>query len=520
MTTFSSAARPRVVIGRGLPGSRGREEAPVSSAWGGSDLSGGSQPVEQSLAQLLERSQSQVMVLRRALDEAATMERSAISRNAEMHQRLEQSRRFGAEFDKRLEDAARAAGALPQAAAALKGLEALIAEMRRIQTGAEQRFAEQVAKAQRETELSLGERFERTHHELKARCQEFEKAFDAELDNAAERLRGIVEGYERRLVDQEHRFEERLGELASRIAESEGKVEHAHQRVADHISGAWGTIETRLKSEHDRLSADIDRKGAGVQARLSLILDSAAERVDILETQGARLSGEIEARARVMCDRASKVLGFNVSSERGEELPERGEKPGSVLSALEKLRDALHDSDSAAIRLSALVERATEMSGRVSTAAEEARSLVGEREAEIARVRAAVDQGLERLAQFEASLNDAGTRHAASVDELNRVREAMTTARQDLEAMAAASAFHAEQVREHESRLDEARRQADASAENARVRARALDRAMEEVTAQAGELVSMARDVSTLIERAKATRESVAGEPQGTVAAA
>lgn len=517
MTTFSSAARPRVVLGRGIKSSLSGREGNRGEAGGlDANFAFESQPaVEQTLSELLDRARSQVLLLRRALDEAATLERGSITRAADLTQRLELGKRMGAEFDQRLEAAHKAAGVLPQAASALRGLEALVEQMRAMQSGAEQRFAAQVAEAQARVERSLMDELEKTRSQMRVRCEEFAGAFRGELDGASERLRGVVDEYEQRLRDQEERFETRLRDMSARIAESEGNVENAHQRLADHIAGAWGGIEKRLLVESDRLSSEIDRKSAGVQARLSLILDSAAERVDILDSQGSRLSGDIEGRVQSMCDRAARLLGLSTLSASGEPVVE-GDEPrqGSLLAALDEARVVLSTADGAATRLSLLVQRADEATQRARETLENAQVVAATREGEAERVERTIQQGLEQLKMFEQSLGSAAERHQAGLEELQRVREMTSTAREDLQAMAAAASFHAEQVREQEARLDEARRRAEASAAEATSRAAALDRAMEQVTNQAAELVAMARDVSVLVDKARQSRDGQAGESE------
>jgi chromosome segregation ATPase len=482
MTTFSSAARPRVVVSRSPAARAGAastiEPRPAIAA-------------DVPLGDLIDRSQAQVVVLRRALEEAMNVERAAAGQAEQLHQRLEQGRRFAAEFDQRLSAASKAAGVLEAAAHTLRGLEHLIAQMRELQSGADQRFALAIERAREDSEAALAAKFEESLH----------------------RAQGAVDRYEERFQEQERRFTARLEALESRVSESAGNVDNAHARVAQHIADAWTGIERRLKSEHDSLLSQLDRAAASSQARVSLILDSASERVSIMESQGQRLSVDIAQRVDGMCDQAARVLGMDPRTPHLT--PIAGVSSSSLLGALEHAREALKNSDAAAIRLSALLGRADESHARVTAATQLAQGVAFDREEDAARIRRTIDQGLEKLTGYEASLSTATEQHAKALAEMTQVRDALSTAREDLERMASAAQYHADTVRENESRLSTARAQADLSAETARVRAEALDRAMQQVTLQAEALVGLAKDVGTLLGQAEAMKSQLANGESG-----
>lgn len=477
MTAFSSSARPRTVVARSSkPGANGQ---------GGIDLALVTPALPPTLASdvplssLIERSQSQVVVLRRTLQEASTLEQAAAEQTRQLHQRLEQGRRFTSEFDQRLNAASKAAGVLDSAAQTLRGLEQLIANMRELQNGAADRFAHAVEQARVQAENALLAKF----------------------GESLQRAQGAVDQYEERLREQEQRFQTRLNELEARINDSSDKVEHAHSRVAQHIAEAWTGIERRLKTEHESLLSQLDRSAAASQARVSLILDSASDRISIMESQGQRLAVDIAQRVDVLCEQATRVLGMD---PRREHLtPPEGPEKTSLLGAAEHARATLKESDAAAIRLSALLSRADEVGNRVTQATQLAQGVAFDREEDAARIRRTIDQGLEQLSTFETALTRATDQHTRAISEMTQVRDALSTAREDLERMASAAQYHAESVRENEARLSEARTQADISAETARVRAETLDRAMQEVSLQAAALVELAKDVGALMGQAQ-----------------
>lgn len=483
MTTFSSSARPRVVV------TRAPKPAPAADASAGiADLL----PAVASdvpLGALIDRSQAQVVVLRRALEEAMSVERAAASQAQQLQQRLEQGKRFASEFDQRLTAASKAAGVLETAAQTLRGLENLIAQMRELQSGAEQRFMQAIDRAREQAEAALSAKFE----------------------DALQRAEGAVERYEERFQEQEQRFAARLEALETRVNDSADKVEHAHSRVAQHIADAWNGIERRLKTEHDQLLSQLDRAAAASQARVSLILDSAAERVNIMESQGQRLSVDIAGRVDAMCEQASRVLGLD---PRQPHLAEHDTPPRtSLLGALSAAEEKLHDTNSAATRLSVLLSRADEIGNRVTQATQLAQGVAFDREEDASRIRRTIDQGVEQLSTYEAALARAADQHARALSEMTQVRDALSTAREDLERMAAAAQYHADSVRDNESRLSAARAQADLSAETARVRAETLDRAMQQVTLQAEALVGLAKDVGTLLGQAQALKSTMTADP-------
>lgn len=489
MTTFSSA-RPRVVVPRSAgPRPRATQlsiEEMINA--GSADAMGGvGSGTMGGLGELVERSHSQVIVLRRALQEAAELEQAAGAKSTELHQRLEQGKRFVTDFDQRLSAAAKASVVLDAAAQALRGLEQLLGQLRAVQTSAQQAFSEQL-------ELSLTG----IQSKLDEAQQHVQTQFDEHVEDVVAQMSAKLRACEDRMAEQERRFEERLNQMQAKIDDTTGKVDHAHQRVADQIAASWSGIEKQIGELHDRMSADLDRGVASAQARVSIVLDSAAERVNIMESQGERLAGEIADRVEQMCRQGVRVLGIDPRTGSADQAPDN-----SLMGVLEASREMISASDAAAIRLGAILGRADDAVTQVNSAVVAAEQISTDRLGDTERIAQAIDQGVRKLAEFEAALLQATTRHQSSLSELTKVRDALGTARADLEAMATAAQYHAQSVRENEERLDAARRMADTSAETARVRAESLDRAMTQVTQQAEAMVELARDVASLVARAQ-----------------
>jgi hypothetical protein len=115
-------------------------------------------------------------------------------------------------------------------------------------------------------------------------------------------------------------------------------------RLNDHMR----EIESRLAAHMQRVDAmlaTVDRRAAAAQARLTLAADGADERLASLERRAADLGGPMLDDFESLFRCAQKLLG-------------RADDPGSLAAAVRQAEQSVADCNDAAVRLSAMVERA------------------------------------------------------------------------------------------------------------------------------------------------------------------
>lgn len=389
------------------------------------------------LSDMVDRASAQLVILRRTLDEASRVAQTTRQQSAEIARRLEQGRGFTAEFDLRLASANESAGLLGKAVETLRGLEQLASQIRGMSSALEERMS--------------------------ARLQEQEAAF------------------ERRLIALSAQCEERLTQVQNR------------QATIDHEIAEMGRgIDRSLKLESDRLSAEIDRRSAQVQARVSLMLDSASDRVQTMEAQVERLGGVVTERVNTLCQQAAFVLGNDPRN------PTQGEpKAGSLSERLLALDEKLRHADDATLRLSATLSQSAIAVERTDTARAAVEALVPTIDTSAERASAASEAANARLQQFSASLERAEAQHAEALERMASADRSLTTLREDLTTMSSAVGYHITQAKEAQNSLAELCERASAGA-------RTLESGLEQVTLQASELVGLARDAAGLIAQAQA----------------
>lgn len=533
MTTLSTAARPRVIVARTGGAKAGATGVRAGS---GADASGldRAAPIaprrDLALADLLDRAGAHLTVLRSTLDEAARLERSAGARADELAGRLDQCARFVGEFDQRLASAGRAAASVEQAGVALRELERVLGAVRTLNETAEQRFAERLNAACATIESRLEQELGAALARALEKASGLEARFAATVDTLEQKARlqqvdAMLEeqrtAYERALNDQRARFETRLAELEARLEETTQRVERSHHTLGEHAAKAWSGIERRISERAETLSARLDRETAAAHARAAVVLDSTSDRLGVLERQAAHLAGDITRRADDLCVRAERLLGLDPRT--GEPNPDADAR--TLAGALRQANETLDRAERVHTALQAGAADADEHRHMLASAAAQAQTAADAHRDQFDRLEAAIDQARARMDSFGPRLSHAERLCADAERSMTEARERMSTVRDDLDTVAAAARYHVDQVQAATTRLrgaiEDAERAADgarAEGENARVRAEALQRAMDEVTGQARALVELARDVGALVQRGASPGKDEGGEAPVRVA--
>lgn len=440
--------------------------APVASTWGSAPPAGGvvaSTPHPAALRDLADRAGVQVALLRATLDEAIRLERAMDAKSDDLARRLEQAGRFEREMDRRLEAAGRSVGVLDHAAAALTGLERVIAELRGTQAGAEEAFGRELAAQEAR---------------FRQRLAEQESRIDRLIEQHAEAVGA-------RLQEQTEAFAARLAEVSDQAASSLAEAQANADSARDEAARAATAVESRLGAEADRLSAALDRQAAQVQARVAVAMDDAAERIADLERTAASAGVTASQRLEAECDRAASVLGYDPRRAWAGGEPEVSPRRDSLADLVERAESAAKAAEDALLRVNVATERAGESRARLESAIEQAG------DARTGR------QVLEEIAEAEHRL---------------------TALRDDLESAASSVRYNLSQAQQAEGILAK-------TIDRARDKVHSLDHAMDQVTEQAGSMVQVARDVAALVLKAEQTREALGAEvaaaedrPAGAVA--
>lgn len=417
--------------------------APVADGWSAEPPRGDEHA---TLAELSSRAAIQIAALRTALDEAARLDRAAGSRAVELAQRLEQGARFEREMDRRLEAAGRAGQVLDQAAGALVGLEQVIAQLQSARTGAEEALRRQLDGLHARFEQRLADVEARAAARLEQHTRAMEATLAQHIEAIAARLNDVSDQASRSLE---------AARAASDTAESEAR------RLAVHL-------EQGVRTEADRLDALLQRNVAAAQARVQVLLDGAAQRLEELERTATRVGATSTERLEKACDRAAAVLGYDPRCHWADESVTRPAQ-NSLADLTQRAETAAHDADQAVIRLGVATDRAGEAEARMT-------------------------QAIERIGE----LKSAETLLAQTAEAEQR----LTALCDDLESTATSVRFNLSQAQEAELILGK-------TIDRARDKVQGLDRAMDQVTEQAQSMVSVARDVAGLVMKAEQARTAL-----------
>lgn len=417
------------------------------------------------LVDMIDRASTQLVILRRAIDEATSADRIVRRHNAELAQRLQQGQRFSAEMDERLAAAGKAASVLERAGATLKALEAVVEQMRAahesVSRGLEQRLARQRA-------------------EIERTMADQQQAFAARLNLAQQE-------FEQRMAAMSQRFEEIMSH-AGRTAED------ARNEFAARIERQRTDIDAQV----EQACASADRHAAQVQARVSLVLDGATDRLNLLEQQGERIGISAQQHIDDLCAKAAGVLGHDPRSDFAT--PPRS---GSLAHAVARAEEIVQHVDDSAIRIGAMRTSAESIMSQLSetirqaeVACEGVAPKLNEMQTRVSAAMAASEAARADLASAATALQAAGERCEANSTLLSRQRE-------DLASMSEAGRYHVEQARTAQQSLERAITTADE-------RASGLTAAMGEITAQAENMVQLARDAAAVIAKANAPQPTPA----------
>lgn len=418
--------------------------APVADGWSLDPVTGHEQT---SLAELSSRAAIQIASLRTSIDEAMRLDRAAGNRAMELAQRLEQGVRFEREMDRRLEAAGRASQVLDHAATALTGLEQVIVELQSARGGAE----------------------ESLRRELEGQKVRFEQRLADVEARAAARLEQHTRAMEATLAQHVEAIAARLNDVSDQAARSLDAARAGADAAESEARRVSIRIEQDVRTETDRLDAMLQRNSAAAQARVQVLLDGAAQRLDELERTASRVGASSTERLEKACDRAAAVLGYDPRRLWAEESASRPAQ-NSLADLTQRAEAAARDADQAVIRLGVATERAGESESRMT-------------------------QAIERIGELKSA--------EILLAQTAEAEQRLTALCDDLESTATSVRFNLSQAQEAELILGK-------TIDRARDKVQGLDRAMDQVTDQAQSMVSVARDVAGLVMKAEQARMALA----------
>lgn len=411
------------------------------------------------MSDMVDRASAQVVILRKAVDEAALADRAVRAHNAELSQRLAQGQRFATELDQRIARAGQAAGIVEKAAGALNAMEIAVQQVRAAQDAVTNSFESKLA----DQEKTL-----------------------------AERLARQETIFEQRMARQQEIFERRIGEMAAQFeanlahatADSLQQREAAEQTLAEHRKAIFSQVE--------QICADADRQVAQAQARSSVIVDAIADRIDVLNQQYQRIGTEAQEHLDRLCQRASVILGHDPRSDFSSE-----PRLGSLADAAARADALVLGVDEAAVRIMAMRSDAERVLREVNEATADAKRLTAERLPELETLAASLDQASAQATMMQQTLDDAMRSQQDAAERATQASQTLARQREDLAAIAEAGRYHVEQCRAAEGTLRE-------TLEQAASRTQELDRAAAAVREQAESMVALARDAAELVVKSRA----------------
>jgi chromosome segregation ATPase len=399
---------------------------------------------DERLGDLIDQAQAQAIVLRKTLDEAAASDRVVRAHVSELVQRLQQGQRFSAEIDRRIQGAGVAAGVLEKAAATLRGLEQVVEQIRSAQT--------------------------RMDEQIRLRLEQQQEAF-------AQRLSEI-----------DARIESRLAAVESKYADALERVERGADVVSARADQRLAGADKELERKIDAMVAGIDRHVAQAQARVSLILDGAGDRLAVMEQQARGVGGPAAQTLDDLCRRATAVLGHDPRTASPADRPAQG----SLAWAVERAETIIEEANQSGLRLGALQGGARALVEELVKAQADARATIEQSEPLREQIRQRLDETLTRAATAQTALEQAVAAQREAVDAGREHSALLARQRDDLGAMAAAGEHHVARAREAAAGLH-------AKIDAASLQARSLDEAVERVREQAESIVAMARRVAALV---------------------
>lgn len=396
------------------------------------------------LADLIDRATAQLMVFRRAMEEAVRVDRAARTHTFELSAQVQAAQLVVADCDQKIEALSRLAETADRAPAITADLNQLLAQ---IQTSHEsiRSYVEEQLTRQRigfDTRVAL-------HHD----------AITVQLEKSEFDHRARIERHELGITT-------RIAELEAKVSASATDIE---ARAASTAALAARAAEDAFRAEFQRLEAGLERQAAQAQARVGLLIDDAQQRLAELQGAADRVATSATERVEALAARVNDILGDDPATGTP--------KPGS---------------------LNAAIQSAMMFTQQARTASANLETLTGATDEAQSQLRTALDAMRQ---QFASAAEDA----AAALSQTEAAVRSVSADRSELEALAVHARAHFIQAREADANLAR-------TGEQAQMRAIALQRSMEQVTEQSAGVVSLARDLSTLLARADQARTTLRSE--------
>lgn len=457
-------------------------------------ISTGTEPRGASSGELMDltsKAAVQVAALRRLLGEAARLDDAVAAKSTDLAQRLDQGIRLNGEMDHRLMAVKEASAACTQAATTIAALQSLVARVESAQRLSEERFFGQLKQMESRVEGQRAE-FEQRIAEHAAKLRQQQERFENDLEQVQkihrEQLAAAQAGFAG-LIDEhmrhhEGRLEQQRDAINARIAEVTETAHRAMEASAaaasmaqGHVDGAIAKVEEAVRGRCQQLSADLERQAAQTQARAAVVLDEATERTRKLEETAARVAVVGAERLNKTCDRAAAVLGFDPREVWIGVNPVAIPLQGSLADITQRAELAVKNSDEAILRLSAMTDRAMGVRGEVEEAV---KSVEGTKDLHV--------EETQRL--------------FAQIEQTKEAEQRLTTLSERFETLASGVESRIAMAQHADSQLHVVITQAQS-------RVQSLDTAMDQATQQASNLVSVAKDVASIVVQAEQARAAL-----------
>jgi chromosome segregation ATPase len=228
------------------------------------------------LRDVVDRAAAQLLVLRKAVEEAAIADRVVRQHKGELEKRLVQGERFAAELDQRLVRAGKAAEVVEKAASALAAMEAVVSQLRAGQDAVARVFESRLEQQQKTMEARLAAR---------------QDAMEAQFAHQQQT-------FETRMAAQRELFEKRIADLSATFEQGITAARKDAAAIREEFERTLGEHRKSIMGQTEQLCATADRHVAQTQARASLILDAASDRIDVLHKEAGRLGQRPGAKSK------------------------------------------------------------------------------------------------------------------------------------------------------------------------------------------------------------------------------
>ena len=358
---------------------------PVGAAAPSSDPAPRTRTDREPLAELVDRASAQMMILRRTLDEAQVLGNAARRASDDLASNLAHVQQAQSEIDARMGRAAAGLRVLDSARETLHALDEVVSRIRTVKDGLGQEFDNRLREQ--------ASRFERHIEEL---GREWAARLERQHEAWTQRLSRLE-----RLVNE--RFEEAERELPSRVellkSSSIVEIEQACEEVRAAAGAAEKSADGALRAaraESDRIAAGLERLASQAQARASLALDSAQERVQELEQRSAQIEAGTRQRLNEMAHEAATTLGVEVRSLSSEQGWRDRPRPGSLAELVLQAEGTLHElrksGDQARQALATAREQWGTLDASARQAAAEVREALGRSEGRVLLLQSCIEQ--------------------------------------------------------------------------------------------------------------------------------